>query len=170
MLFRSGKYQVIIVNTNKGTKEQLQQLIEESDEHKVSLVFTGTWGVNEGSIQNLKDLLGSPDLDQQGYDEGAVYVKSLNDHPMFAGLEADDNGHIKIHAEKSPYASFKNYTGVPVADLSVNGESKGSAIAYEFRSKDHIHLLMSSFSVTNIIGPEYGWTNEGKQLFTNAVR
>lgn len=165
-----SKYEVILVNTNKGTKEQLQQLIAESDEHKVSLVFTGTWGVNEGSIQNLKEVLGSPELDQQGYNEGAVYIKAHNEHPMFAGLEAGKNGMIKIHAEKSPFSTFKNYPGIPVANLSVDEESKGESIAYEYRSKEHIHLLMSSYSVTNIIGPDYGWTKEGKQLFVNALR
>lgn len=165
-----SKYEVIIVNTNKGTKEQIKQLIHESNEHQVSLVFTSTWGLKEGSIQLLKEAEGSPDLDNHGYDEGAVFVSATNEHPLFEGIEVDDNNQIMIHSEKSPYATFKHFNGIPLADLSVDGIDKGNSIAYEFRSKKHVHLLLSSFAVTNIIGPEYGWTKEGKQLFTNAMR
>ncbi|WP_075619147.1 carboxypeptidase regulatory-like domain-containing protein [Paenisporosarcina indica] len=164
-----SKYEVIIVNTNKGTKEQVQQLINESDEHQVSLVFTSTWGLNEGSIQLLKEAEGSPELDNHGYNEGAVFVSAINEHPLFTGIEADENNQIKIHTEKSPYATFKNYKGIPLANLIVDGMDKGKSIAYEYRSKNHVHLLLSSFAVTNIIGPEHGWTKEGKQLFTNAM-
>lgn len=164
-----GNYKLIIVNSSKGTKEQIEQLIAESDEHKVSLVFTGTWGVNDGSIQSLKDVLGSPDLDQQGYNEGAIYIKPNDEHPMFAGIETDENGLIRIHSKQSPYATFKNYSGISAASLFVDAENKGDSIAYEFRSKEHLHLLMSSFAVNNMIGPDYGWTEEGKQLFVNAL-
>ncbi|MCM3664939.1 carboxypeptidase regulatory-like domain-containing protein [Mesobacillus subterraneus] len=165
-----GAYDVILVNTGKGTKEQFEQLIKESDEHKTSLVFTGTWGVAEGSIQRLKENQGSPEMDQQGYNEGAIYVEAADGHPLFEGINADNNGKVKIHAAKSPYSTFKNYTGIPIASLYVDDESKGDSIAYEYRSKEHMHLLMSSFAVTNIIGPDYGWTQDGKQLFVNALR
>ncbi|RSD25429.1 carboxypeptidase regulatory-like domain-containing protein [Mesobacillus subterraneus] len=165
-----GKYEVILVNTNKGTKEQFQQLISESDEHKTTLVFTGSWGVAEGSIPRLSEIEGKPEMDQQGYNEGAVYLNSANKHPIFEGLNTDPDGRIKIHAARSPYSTFKNYPGIAVASLSVDDKSKGESIAYEFRSKEHMHLLMSSFAVTNIIGPDYGWTQEGRQVFINALR
>lgn len=170
LLGQLNKYEAVVVNTNTGTKEQVDQLIKGSDEHKVSLIFTGTWGMKDGSIQLLQQALGAPEQDQQGYNEGAVYLKSLADHPLFAGIKAEENGLIKIHTEKSPYATFKNYSGTPLAGLNVNGQDKGNAIAYEFRGKDHMHLLLSSFTATNIIGPEHGWTADGKQLFANAVR
>jgi outer membrane protein assembly factor BamB/subtilisin family serine protease len=170
ILGQVNKYKAIIVNTNSGTKEQVDQLIQESDEQKVSLIFTGTWGVKEGSIQLLKQSLGSPDFDQHGYNEGAVFVKALTVHPIFAGVGTDENGQIRILSEKSPYATFKNFSGLTLAGLNVDGTDKGDSIAYDFRSKDHIHLLLSTFAVTNIIGPDYGWTKEGKQLFTNAVK
>jgi outer membrane protein assembly factor BamB/subtilisin family serine protease/5-hydroxyisourate hydrolase-like protein (transthyretin family) len=164
------KYDVVIVNTNKGSKEQFEQLIKESDEQQTSLVFTGTWGVAEGSIQRLKEAMGSPEMDQQGYNEGAIYVEDAEGHPIFNGLNLDENGRVKIHAAKSPYATFKNYTGNAISDLSVDGDRKGDSIGFEFRSKEHMHLLMSSFAVTNIIGPDYGWTQDGRQLFVNAIR
>ncbi|MFT9599511.1 carboxypeptidase regulatory-like domain-containing protein [Mesobacillus sp.] len=164
-----GNYDVILVNTNKGTNEQFEQLIKESDEHKTSLVFTGTWGVAEGSIQRLKEVTGGLEMDQQGYNEGAIYVEAADGHPMFNGIQLDENDRVKIHTAKSPYATFKNYTGIAISSLSVEGESKGDSIGFEFRSKEHMHLLMSSFAVTNIIGPDYGWTQDGRQLFVNAL-
>ncbi|OCA81484.1 hypothetical protein A8F94_21640 [Bacillus sp. FJAT-27225] len=170
ILGQLNKYKAVIVNTKTGTKEQVDQLIKESDENKVSLIFTGTWGVKEGSIQLLQQSLGNPDPDQQGYNEGAVYLKLLSEHPLFDGLEADQDGLIRIHAEKSPYATFKNYSGLTLAGMQMDAAEKGDAIGYEFRSKEHMHLLLSSFAVTNIIGPEYGWTANGKQLFANAVK
>ncbi|WP_197277498.1 carboxypeptidase regulatory-like domain-containing protein [Bacillus sp. FJAT-27245] len=170
ILGQLGKYETVVVNTNSATKEQVDQLIKESDEQKVSLIFTGTWGMKDGSIQLLQQALGTPEPDQQGYNEGAVYLKPFGGHPLFDGLEADEYGLVKIHGEKSPYATFKNYTGIPLAGLNVDGSDKGTAIAYEFRGKEHIHLLLSSYTATNIIGPEHGWTSEGKQLFANAVR
>ncbi|CAM4017072.1 carboxypeptidase regulatory-like domain-containing protein [Mesobacillus thioparans] len=165
-----GKYEVILVNTNKGTREQFQQLIEESDEHKTSLVFTGTWGVDEGSIPVLNELVGSPEIDKQGYNEGAVYIDGLDGHPIFDGIRFNENGMVKIHAAKSPYSTFKNYSGVPLSSLYIDSENKGNSIEFEFRSKEHMHLLMSSFAVTNMIGPDYGWTKDGRNLFVNALR
>ncbi|WP_144480659.1 carboxypeptidase regulatory-like domain-containing protein [Cytobacillus oceanisediminis] len=164
------KYEIILVNTNKGTREQFQQLIEESDEHKTSLVFTGTWGVDEGSIPVLNELVGSPEIDQQGYNEGAVYIDGVDGHPIFDGISFDEDGLVKIHTAKSPYSTFKNYSGVPLSSLYIDSERKGNSIEFEFRSKEHMHLLMSSFAVTNIIGPDYGWTKNGRKLFVNALR
>ena len=165
-----GKYDVILVNANKGTKEQFEQLIKESDEQKTSLVFTGTWGISEGSIQRLEEVMGSPSMNKQGYNEGAVYVEAADGHPMFNGIKLDENGMVKIHTANSPYATFKNYTGISVSSLSVDGENKGDSIGFEYRSKEHMHLLMSSFAVTNIIGPDYGWTQDGRQLLVNGIR
>lgn len=170
ILEKVGKYDVILINSGKGTKEQFEQLIKESDKHRTSLVFTGTWGVGEGSIQRLKEVQGSLEIDQQGYNEGAVYVDAADGHPLFAGINPDENGKVKVHAAKSPYSTFRNYSGIPISSLSVDEDSKGDSIAYEFRSKEHMHLLMSSFAVTNIIGPDYGWTKDGRQLFVNALR
>ncbi|WLD93271.1 carboxypeptidase regulatory-like domain-containing protein [Alkalihalobacillus sp. AL-G] len=163
-----GRYEAVLVNTNEGTADQVEQLLAKSDEANVSVVFVGTWGVGEGSIQFLESVEGSPQLDQHGYDVGAIYIQPIQDHPIFEGLGLDGEA-INIHTAKSPYATFKGYPGIPLANLSVEDEVKGSSIAYEFRSKEHMHLLLSSFAVTNIIGPEYGWTTEGKHLFVNAL-
>ncbi|RXI97889.1 PEGA domain-containing protein [Anaerobacillus alkaliphilus] len=162
------KYQLIVINTNKGTKEQLKALINAADEHQVSLVFVGTWGVEEGSISLLEKTVGYPTLDQQGYNEGEVMLP-ITDHPIFEGL-GNGFGNIVIHASKSPYSTFKDYPGKVVGNILVGGVDKGASIAYAFMGERHMHLLLSSFAVTNIIGPNYGWTEDGKQLFVQALR
>ncbi|WP_062351932.1 carboxypeptidase regulatory-like domain-containing protein [Bacillus kwashiorkori] len=160
------KYKLIVVNTNKGTKEQISRLIHETDRQKVSLVFLGTWGVGEGSIQLLEETIGYPELDNQGYNEGPVILKGNQDHPLFANFSED----VIVHSEGSPYSTFKNYPGVVIGEVEMNGVNKGASVAYEFRSDKSIHLLLSSFAVTNIIGPDYGWTEEGKAFFIQALQ
>ena len=157
-------YRVIVVNAS-GTTEQLNKLIEKADEYKTSLVFTDTWG-DGGSIELLEKVLGYNIRSNQGYNEGAVFIQPMDHHEIFEGFEDEI---IKAFAETSPYSTFEGYEGIPLADLVVNGENKGSSIAYDFRSEDHMHLILSSFLVNNMIGPDRGWTDEGKQLFVKAI-
>ncbi|WP_377559013.1 carboxypeptidase regulatory-like domain-containing protein [Ornithinibacillus salinisoli] len=158
-------YRVIIVNSNDGTVEQLNELIEKADEYETSLIFVDTWGV-DGSIKLLEEVFGSPTLANQGYDEGAVFVEPQGQHELFSGF---DENTINIHSEQSPYATFENYEGITLANLVVDDEDKGATIAYDFRGQNHMHLLLSSFAVNNMIGPNQGWTEEGQQLFLQAV-
>ncbi|WP_216647492.1 carboxypeptidase regulatory-like domain-containing protein [Bacillus sp. THAF10] len=158
-------YSVIIVNEKDATEEQINKLIEESDKNETSLVFTDTWGV-DGSIQLLEKVFGSPTVAEHGYNEGAIHVEALQEHGIFSGLDGET---IKIHSEKSPYATFENYEGVTLASLKVDGEDKGATIAYDFRSENHMHLLLSTYAVNNMISPTQGWTQQGKQLYLQAI-
>ncbi|MEC5425987.1 carboxypeptidase regulatory-like domain-containing protein [Virgibacillus sp. C22-A2] len=160
------RYDVIIVNANKGSEEDVNALLEKSNEHQTSLVFLDTWGVDSGSIHLLAKAVGYPTQDQQGYDEGGVSINADgNEHPILHGFESE----IQILAEKSPYATFKGYEGVVIGNVTVDGEEKGSSIGYEFQSDKHVQLLLSAFSVNNMVGPEQGWTEDGKTLFVQAI-
>src|SRR5699024_1820900 len=78
-------YDVIIVNQGDGTTEQMEELIQKSDEHETSLIFLDTWGPG-GSLELLEKTIGHPTLDNQGYDEEAVVLHAEDsDHPMFDG-------------------------------------------------------------------------------------
>ncbi|TYS72094.1 S8 family serine peptidase [Sutcliffiella horikoshii] len=158
-------YEVIIINTKDGTEEQINKLIEESDKHETSLVFVDTWGV-DGSIQLLEKAFGNPTLAEHGYNEGAVYVNVQKNNDIFSGFDGDQ---IKVHSEKSPYATFENYEGIILAGLTVDGEDKGATIAYDFRGENHMQLLLSTYAVTNMISPAQGWTEQGKQLYLQAI-
>ncbi|MFD1020908.1 carboxypeptidase regulatory-like domain-containing protein [Thalassobacillus hwangdonensis] len=162
-------YELVLINSGDGSVEQVEQLIAASDEHHVSTVFVGTWGAEEGSVHLLREVEGYPEMGAQGYDEGAVFVDYLADHPMFEGVASDENGQVRILAERSPYATFEGYPGKVLSNLYVDGEDKGASVGYQFRSADHMQLVLSSYAVNNMIGPDYGWTAEGKQLFVNAL-
>ncbi|WP_339145544.1 carboxypeptidase regulatory-like domain-containing protein [Sutcliffiella sp. BMC8] len=161
-------YKLVVVNTSKGTEAQMNALLEKSEEFEVSLVFAGTWG--DGSIPLYSKISGYPVLDQQGYKESAVSLKVQEGHPIYNGIEPDEAGLIDIHVEQSPYATFKEYPGEKLSNMYVNGEDNGTAIAYEFKGKKHMHLLLSSFAATNMIGPDKGWTEDGKQVYVQALR
>src|SRR5690606_27591551 len=165
VLGSTDDYKLIIVNTNEGTKMQMLQLIYETDQKGISLLFLGTWGVKDGAIHLLENALGYPELDQHGYNEGAVTIHGIADHPLFKDLPES----FTIHSEGSPYSTFKNYPGVAVGTLETGEGLKGTGIAYQYRSANSIHLLLSSFAVTNIVGPDHGWTEEGEKLFLNAI-
>lgn len=161
-------YKLVVVNTSKGTDAQMNALLERAEEYEVSLVFSGSWG--DGSIPLYSKISGYPVLDQQGYKESPVSLKIQEGHPIYNGIEADEEGLIDIHVEQSPYATFKEYPGELLGNIYVNGEDKGTAIAYEFKGENHMHLLLSSFAATNMIGPDKGWTEEGKQVYVQALR
>ncbi len=157
-------YEIIIVNSSKATEEQVNKLIEESDKYETSLIFVDTWG-NDGSLPLLEKAIGNPTRAEHGYNQGAVYL-DIKPHELFEGL---GNGPIRIHSDKSPYSTFKDYEGITLASLIVDGVDKGASIAYDFRSENHMHLLLSSYAVNNMIGPKQGWTNQGQQLYLQAI-
>lgn len=161
-----ANYRLVIVNTPDGTPEQVNRLIEQSDEHQVSLVFVDSWGIDTGSIELLHKALGYPESDNQGYNQGAVYLEPT-DHPIFEGFEPGEM--IRVHSPQAYYATFKNYPGFVIANLHVDQTDKGHAIGYDFRSDNHVHLLLSSFAVNNKMGPTRGWTADGRQLFIQAL-
>ena len=160
-------YDLIVVNTSEGTTEQISTLIEKADEFETSLVFVDTWGVAEGSIPLLNKATGAPERVQHGYDQGSVYLTPVDDHAVFEGFDSEQP--IRVHSERSPYSSFKGYEGIVLSNLTVDEEDLGNSIAYDFRSENHMHLLLSSFAVNNMIGPNTGWTHEGQQVYLQAL-
>lgn len=159
-------YELIIINASDGTKEQLQDLIDVTDEHGVSLAFLGTWGADNGSIPTLKETVGYPEISASSYNEGEVTLNVEDtEHPIFERLPDE----ITIHSEKSPYAAFEGYPGHNLGDIEVDGDVKGTGVSYKFNSEQSIHLLLSSFAVNNIVGPNSGWTEDGKALFVQAM-
>ncbi|PYZ96231.1 hypothetical protein CR205_17890 [Alteribacter lacisalsi] len=160
-------YEVIVVNDENGTEEQVQALLDASDEYEVSLVFVDTWGVDTGSIQLLERAQGYPQQAAQGYNQGAVALDIHQEHPIFDGLDTENL--VTIHPEGGYYATFENFAGHTLANAVVDGDDKGASVAYEFRSANHVHLLLSTFMSNNMTGPDFGWTADGKQLYAQAV-
>ena len=87
-------------------------------------------------------------------------------HPLFAGLGAP----AQPIAPDGYWSALERYVGPYLAELLVEKQdAPGLAAAYEFRSADSVHLLLSTGAVTGLIGPGYGWTADGERLFLNAI-
>jgi hypothetical protein len=134
----------------------------------VSVVFTGTWGVGNGGIRLLERY--RPDevaVAGQGYREGAVSLAGFDPaHPLFSGL--DDP--FEPVGRDGYYSVLELYAGPYLAGLAVEARGAlGPSVAYDFRSADSVHLLLSTAAATGLSGPGYGWTAAGEQLFLNAI-
>jgi Glucodextranase, domain B len=101
----------------------------------------------------------------QGYGDGPVSLTGFDaGHPLFAGLA----GASPI-ADDGYWSALDSYVGPYLARLAVGGDTRGVAAAYDFRSADGLHLLLSAGAASDYIGPGYGWTADGERLFLNAV-
>lgn len=163
-----ARYDVVIVNGGDPSEAEFEAVVTAADEAGTSLIFSGTWGVTEGGIRLLERY--APDevtVGGQGFGEGTVAITGFDaEHPLFDGLTDPS----EVVAPDSYYSWLTSYVGLPLADLAVDGaDPAGISVAYDYRSADSVHLLLSTMAVTGRIGPEYGWTDDGVQLMLNAV-
>jgi hypothetical protein len=165
------RFEVVIVNGGDPTEEQFDALLEAADASHTSVVFTGTWGVAEGGIRLLETF--EPEtvsVGAQGYGDGAVSITGFEPaHPLFDGLAdpaqlLDDDGY---------WAAIDSYVGPYLAELTVeeagDGANEGVAVAADWRTADSMHLLLGISAVSGLIGPGYGWTDDGAQLLLNGI-
>src|SRR5690606_18960520 len=86
-------YEVVVVNGGDPQEAQFDALLEAADEEQVSLVFTGTHGVDQGGIRLLEAYGEGVTVGGQGYRDGAVGLTGFDaGHPLFAGMT--DAAHI----------------------------------------------------------------------------
>ncbi len=164
-----ARYDVVVVNGGSPTTSGFEAVVDAADAAGTSLVFTGTWGVLNGGLRLLAQH--RPDeiaIGGQGFREGAVTLTGFDGaHPLFAGLTAP----AAPLAPDSYYSFLDRYVGPYLARSRVAGRGGdlGTSIAYDFRSADSLHLLLSAGAASDFIGPGYGWTVEGERLFLNAI-
>ncbi len=162
-----GPYEVVFVNGGEPTEDAFTAVLDAADDAGASLIFTGTWGVDQGGIRLLEEYTEDVTVGGHGYGDGPVSLTGIDDeHPLFDGLDAPES---RIVADDGYYSWLDHYVGHHLADLAVDGAELGLAIAYDFRGEDHVHLLLSMAAVTDVMGPGYGWTDETSTLVTNAV-
>src|SRR5690606_37464506 len=86
-------YEVVVVNGGEPDEARFDALLEAADEEQVSLLFTGTHGVDRGGIRLLEAYGDGVVVGGQGYRDGAVGLSAFDpDHPLFAGVT--DAGHV----------------------------------------------------------------------------
>jgi hypothetical protein len=162
-------YTVVVVNGGGPSRERFEALLAAADAAEVSLVFTGTWGVDSGGIRLLERFGGGVvTVGGQGYRDGAVGLTGFDPaHPLFAGVPDP----AAILAPDSYWSGLSGYAGTHLAELAVQGRpgAGGVAVGYDFRTARSMHLLVSFSAVTGLIGPGYGWTPGTERLILNAV-
>jgi outer membrane protein assembly factor BamB len=164
------RYDVLIVNGGEPSEDEFTSMIAAADEAMTSVIFTGSWGVETGGIRLLERV--APDeveVGDHGYRDGAVTITGFDaEHPLFANL---DDPFAPV-ADDGYWSALASYVGHPLADLAIGGagdDPAGLAAAYDFRSAESVHLLLAASAATDLIGPGYGWTEDGARLLLNAV-
>jgi hypothetical protein len=164
---RVARYEVLIVNGGEPSESEFEAMISAADTAETSVIFTGSWGVETGGIRLLEAF--RPDevtVGEQGYGDGPVTITGFDEeHPLFDEL-ADPFAPV---ADDGYWSGLATYVGPFLADVAVDGADEGAAAAYDWRSAGSLHLLLSSSAVTELIGPGYGWTDDGARLVLNAV-
>src|SRR5690606_39524919 len=97
----------------------------------------------------------------------AFFLENLADHPIFEGIEDP----VQILVEGTDAAAFPSYSGVTLAEVARAGEEpSGIGVAYNPRTPDSVHLLLTGLAATFSNSPTTDWTDAGRQIFLNAVR
>ena len=165
------RFDVLVVNGGEPGEEEFDGLLAAAAEAEASVVFTGTWGVEEGGIRLLEQF--APEavsVGGQGYRDGAVSITGFDpEHPLFAGLD-DPSQPV---ADDGYYSFLDDYIGISLGQVTVEAREAGAPLgigaAYDFTSDGGVHLLLSASAASDFIGPGYGWTDDGEALFLNAV-
>ena len=162
------RYDVLVVNGGDPTGAQFEAVVDAADAAGVSVVFTGTWGIRNGGIRLLAEHRPAEvALGPQGYREGSVSLAELDAaHPLFDGVGVG----AEPVARDGYFSALERYVGPYLASLAVEARGPvGPSVAYDFRSAESVHLLLSTGAASSLIGPGYGWTAAGERLFLNAV-
>jgi len=164
---------VVLVNgEGEATVDQamFDALVAEADTEEVSVVYTGTWGVDRGGVRLLERFSDRVTVDRQGYGHGPVRLTGFDpDHPLTRALSDP----ATLVVEGGYYSTLADYAGAPLADLTVEREEQppvsGLAAAYSWRSAGSLELVLSASAVTAVQGPGQGWTSDGERLLADAV-
>lgn len=161
---------VILNNPPSISEEQFLAALAAFDEAGVSVIFPADgWSFRTRGLDMLVEYTGNPpDYGRLGGFNGPdIFLHHLADHPIFAGIEDP----VRILAAGSEAGFFPEYTGITLAEVAEDGqEPAGIGVAYDVRTPDSVHLLLSGLAATFRNTPTGSWTQEGQQIFLNAVR
>jgi protocatechuate 3,4-dioxygenase beta subunit len=162
---------VVLQNPPALSRDDFLTALAAFDEAGVSVIFPADgWNTRTRAFDMLVEHTGSPsDYGRLGGVSGPeIFLHNLVDHPVFDGVEGDP---VQLMNAASEAAFFPDYTGVRLADVALAGqEPAGIGIAYDARTPDSVHLLLTGLSATLRNVPDNSWTADGQQIFLNAVR
>ncbi len=159
-----GAYEVVVVNGGEPDRATFEGVLTAADAAEASLVFTGTWGVDQGGVRLLEAYTDRVEVGAQGYGDGPVTVTGFDPaHELFAGLSDP----ATLITDGGYYSALSSYAGRPSASLSA--PVTGIAAGYDWRTAGSVEVVLSASAVTGAVGPGRGWTEDGERLLVNAV-
>jgi outer membrane protein assembly factor BamB/protocatechuate 3,4-dioxygenase beta subunit len=151
--------------------DEFRSHLDAFDEAGVSVIFPADgWGTRTRGIDLLVRHTGNPSGYGRigGISGPEIFLHELTDHPIFAGV-GNDPAQLLTAASEAAY--FPDYDGIALADIAESGsDPAGIGIAYDVRSPDSVHVLLSGLAATLRNSPGGNWTPDGQRIFVNAVR
>jgi outer membrane protein assembly factor BamB len=162
---------VVLQNPPALSREEFLAALAAFDQAGVSVIFPADgWNTRTRGFDMLVEFTGSPsDYDRLGGFNGPpIFLHNLADHPLFDGIDGDP---VQLLNGSSEAAVFPDYAGVVLAEVAEAGEAPaGIGVAYNPRTPDSVHLLLTGLAATLRNSPATSWTPQGQQIFLNAVR
>ena len=163
-------YRAIVVNGGSPDEGTFEAFLDAADAAEVSLIFTGTWGVDRGGVRLLERYTDRVSVGDQGSGDGAVVLPDFDAaHALFAGLP--DPAELVVAG--GSHSVLESYPGEPLASLSVARDDgsvlTGLSAGWDRRTSSSVEIVLSTSAVTEVQGPGRGWTTEAGRLLVNAV-
>src|SRR5699024_6859880 len=138
--------------------------IEAADETRDRTLFGSQF--DGGALKEGRDYLKDPASTSQGIEADHSCYEVEEEHPISKGYEVGDVISILDNeGGKQQYHVFENYSGTTIADVVHEDEGQiGNGLAYDFRSSDHVHLLLGSLGASTYGHPEDQWTDDAKTI------
>jgi outer membrane protein assembly factor BamB len=156
---------------NITDRDEFLAHLDAFDEAQVSVVFPADgWSTRTRGIDLLVRHTGNPpDFGRLGGFSGdEIFLHDVADHPIFAGIDTDP---VQLLTAASEAAYFPEYDGIALADVAEGDDDPaGIGVAYDPRTDDSVHVLLSGLASTLRNSPDDNWTEDGGRIFLNAVR
>jgi outer membrane protein assembly factor BamB/subtilisin family serine protease len=141
------------------------------DEAGVSVIFPADgWNTRTRGLDLLSRHTGNPASYSRlgGVGGPEIFLHNLADHPLFEGVGGSP---VRLLTAGSEAGVFPAYTGIRLADAGAGTAAPaGIGMAYDARTPDSVHLLLSGLAATLRNTPGSSWTPDGQRIFLNAVR
>ncbi len=162
---------VVLHHPSSVSQDEFLDALAAFDSAGVSVIFpTDGWSFRTRGFDMLVNYTGDPpDYGRLGGFRGdEIYLHNLVDHPLFEGVGDEP---VQILTSSSEAGYWPEYGGVALADVAEGDDAPaGMGMAYDVRTPDNVHVLLSGLAATFRNNPEGNWTPQGQRIFLNAVR
>lgn len=158
------RYEVLVLNGGDPSSRQVRAVVQAADAAGVSLLVSGTYGVDRGGVRLLERADQGVVVGGQGYGEGSVGLSGSGRHPLFRGVDLG-----RVLAPDGYWSWISESPGTALGGLVIDGENLGPAVTMEVQGRHHGTLLIGFTAVTEHSGPGRGWNDSTDALVLNAV-